>query len=154
MADLPKLFLDASTLIAAAASPDGGSSIVVELCALGKAKALVTRLVLIEVERNIQEKLGENVLLRYFNLLARLDPVLVPFPSEEALQNASALVAEKDAHVLAGARESRSTHLITLDRKHLLLEKVRQGALPIIVCTPGDYLQEFLNREDELGSEG
>lgn len=148
MADQLRLFLDASTLIAAAASPDGGSSLVVELCTLGKAKALVTRLVLREAERNINNKLSEQVLLRYYNFLGSLDPELVLPPSLIAIQRAAELVADKDAHVLAAAREGDATHLITLDRKHLLPKEVRQGALPIIVCTPGDYLQELLKDRD------
>jgi predicted nucleic acid-binding protein len=148
MADQLRLFLDASTLIAAAASPDGGSSLVVELCTLGKAKALVTRLVLREAERNINNKLSEQVLLRYYNFLGSLDPELVPPPSLIAIQRAAELVADKDARVLAAAREGDATYLITLDRKHLLPNEVRQGALPIIVCTPGDYLQELLKDRD------
>ena len=148
MADRPRLFLDASTLIAAAASPDGGSSLVVELCTLGKAKALVTRLVLREAERNIKNKLSEQALLRYYYLLGNLDPELVPLPPPSAIQDAAELVADKDAHVLAGARGGDATHLITLDQKHLLLDGVRQGALPIVVCTPGDYLQVFLEDRD------
>jgi predicted nucleic acid-binding protein len=144
MVDKPRLFLDASTLIAAAASPDGGSSLVIELCTFGKAKALVTRLVLREAERNIKKKLSEQTLLRYYNLLGSLDPEPVPLPSGGAIQRAAELVAAKDAHVLAAAREGDATHLITLDRKHLLIDEIRQGALPIVVCTPGDYLQEFL----------
>ncbi len=148
MADRPRLFLDASTLIAAAASPDGGSSLVVELCTLGKAKALVSRLVLREAERNIKSKLSELALLRYYNLLGSLDPEVIPLPPPSAIQRAAELVAAKDAHVLGAAREGDATHLITLDRKHLLLEDVRQGALPIVVCTPGDYLQEFLEDRD------
>jgi predicted nucleic acid-binding protein len=144
MAHHPRLFLDASALIAASASPDGGSSLVVESCILGKAKALVSRLVLREVERNIRNKLGEETMLRYYNILGSLDLELVPLPPPSAIRRAAELVADKDAHVLAAAREGEATHLITLDRKHLLIEEVRQGALPIVVCTPGDFLQKIL----------
>ncbi len=148
MADQPRLFFDASTLIAAAASTDGGSSLVVELCTSGKAQALVTRTVLREAERNIKDKLSDQALLRYYNLLGNLDPELVPFPSPGAMQHAAELVAAKDAHVLAGAREGHATHLVTLDRKHLLPKAVLQGALPIIVCTPGGFLKGFLKDQD------
>ena len=108
----------------------------------------MSRLVLREAERNIKSKLSELALLRYYNLLGSLDPELVPLPPPSAIQRAAELVADKDAHVLGAAREGDATHLITLDRKHLLLEDVRQGALPIVVCTPGDYLQEFLEDRD------
>lgn len=147
MENLPRLFFDASALIAAAASPDGGSALVLELCTRGRARALVTRLVLREAERNIMDKLSEEALLRYYRLLGDLDPELVSLPSPKAIEHAAELVTAKDTHVIAGARDGHATHLITLDRKHLLPKEVRQGALPIVVCTPGDYLQEWLEGE-------
>lgn len=149
MGSKARLFFDASTLIAAAGSPDGGSSLVIEFCVQGKAAALVTRLVLREAERNIRDKMGEHALVRFYELLAELGPEVIPPPSSDAIERAAELVADKDAHVLAGAREGRATHLITLDRKHLLPRTVRQGALPMIVCTPGDYLQDLLEEEGE-----
>lgn len=133
-------------MIAAAASPDGGSALVLELCAANKAKAVVTRLVLMEAERNIREKLGEQTLIRFFGLLSALDPELIPIPSEESLRKAGELVAEKDAHVLAGAQASSADYLITLDRKHLLTDKVCRGAMPLVVCSPGDFLHFLLEK--------
>jgi predicted nucleic acid-binding protein len=144
MEKLPRLFFDTSVLVAAAASQEGGSALLLKLCSQGRAKALVTRLILREAERNIMGKLSEETLLRYYRLLGVLDPELVPLPSPKAIGTAGELVTAKDAHVLAGAPEGQATHLITLDRKHLLLEQVRHQAMPIIICTPGDYLQELL----------
>jgi hypothetical protein len=64
------------------------------------------------------------------------------------MQHVTELVAGMDAHVMAGAREGHAMHLVTLDRKHLLPKVVRQAALPIIVCTPGVFLQDFLEDMD------
>lgn len=119
----------------------------IELCASGKAQAIVTQLVLREAERNIKDKLSERALIRYYNLLGSLNPELVPLPSRSALEQAAQLVHAKDAHVPAGAREGRATHMITLDRKHLLSRAVRQGALPLVLCTPGDFLEGFLKEQ-------
>lgn len=120
-----------------------------ELCAQGKAVALVTRLVLREAERNIKDKMAEQALVRFYELLGNLDPEVVPLPSPEAIDRAAEVVADKDAHVVAGAREGSASHLITLDRKHLLPRKVRRALLPIVVCTPGDYIQTFLEEDGE-----
>lgn len=143
----PRLSLDASILIAAAASPEGGSSLVLELCKAGKAIALVTQLVLREAERNIQAKLDEAALLRFYNLIAGLDPVVVPLPDTEQVEAAARAVAAKDAHVLAGARAGQATHLITLDRKHFLTEEQRKAILPIAACTPGEFIRETISGE-------
>ena len=77
MAPEDKPFLDAGVLIAAAASPIRESGLVMELCRARKATPLVSRLVLIEVERNIRKRFEESVLVRYY---ARGTRPLMPFP--------------------------------------------------------------------------
>ena len=143
----PRLFLDASVLIAGAGSAEGGSAVVLEICRAKLAIPVLTRLVLREAERNIQSKLEREVLLRFYRLIADLEPELLPIPSAEDLQRASQVVPTKDAHVLAGARGGAATHLITLDSKHFLQEDQRAGILPIVACTPGELLREFLTSE-------
>ena len=143
MAATPRLFLDASVLIAAAGSAEGGSALLLEICRARKTPMLVTRLVLREAERNTQEKLNKAALLRFYQLIADLDLQLIPTPSSEDLKAAAGIVAAKDAHVLAGARAGKATHLITLDRKHSLGDKRREGILPIIACTPGEFLERL-----------
>ena len=140
----PRLFLDASVLIAASGSAEGGSALVLEICRAGQATPLLTRLVLREAERNIQGKLDRNALLRFYRLIADLEPELIPIASTEDLESTSQVISPKDAHVLAGARAGAATHLITLDRKHFLQHDQRSGMLPIVACTPGEFLRAFL----------
>lgn len=144
MATEGQLFLDASVLIAAAASPTGGSALVIELCKARKATPLVSRLVLIEAERNIRRKFEESVLVRYYNTLAELDPLVLPIPGQQEIEEAQKVIRPKDAHVLAAARSGEASHLITLDRKHFLTDEVRQAIRPILACTPGEYLDHLL----------
>ncbi len=136
-----RLFLDASVLVAASGSPDGGSALLLEICRTKNVPVLVTRLVLREAERNIQLKLGEPALLRFYKTIADLDPEVVSIPIDKQLAAASEVVAAKDAHVLAGAQNCKATHLVTLDRKHFLGEDQRKGILPIVACTPGELLR-------------
>jgi len=140
----PRLFLDASVLIAAAGSAEGGSALVLEICRAKLATPLLTRLVLREAERNIQGKLDRNALLRFYRLIADLEPELIPIASTEDLESTSQVISPKDAHVLAGATAGAARHLITLDRKHFLQEDQRAGMLPIVACTPGEFLREYL----------
>ncbi len=144
MASEDRLFLDASVLIAAAASPTGGSALVIEFCKERKATPLASRLVLIEAERNIRKKFEESVLVRYYNTLAELDPFVLPIPEQQEIEEAQKVVQPKDAHVLAAARSGEASHLITLDRKHFLTDEVRQAIRPILACTPGEYLDQLL----------
>ena len=144
MGSPPRLFLDASVLIAAAGSAEGGSALVLEICRAKLATPLLTRLVLREAERNIQGKLDRNALLRFYRLIAGLEPELLPIPSAADQQATSQVVSAKDAHVLAGARAGAATHLVTLDRRHFLQEDQRTGIQPIVACTPGEFLQGYL----------
>lgn len=139
-----RLFFDASVLIAAAASPTGGSVLVIELCKEKKATPLASRLVLIEAERNIRKKFEESVLVRYYNTLAELDPFVLPTPGQQEIEQAQKVVLPKDAHILAAARNGEASHLITLDRKHFLSDEVRQTIRPILAGTPGEYLDQLL----------
>lgn len=141
MAATPRLFLDASVLIAAAGSAEGGSALLLDICRVSKTPLLVTRLVLREAERNIQEKLDETALLRFYQLIGEIDVQVIRRASSGELKAAAEVVAVKDAHVLAGARNGKATHLITLDRKHFLQKAQRESMLPIVACTPGEFLE-------------
>jgi len=141
-----RVFLDASALIAAGPSPSGGSALVAQVCARGLAQALVTRRVLLQAERNPDAKFPPTALLEFYNLLGRLNPQIVPPPTPAEVQAATLIVPSKDAHVLAAARTGRATHLLTLDRRHFLGQAARESILPIVVCTPGEFLSACLER--------
>ena len=145
MAAVSRVFFDASVLIAAGASQSGASALAVEVCKYGLAKALVTRFVLWEAERNLHAKFPTSALVEFYNLVGQLNPEVVSNPSRAEIRAASEVIAAKDAHVLAGARAGKATHLLTLDRKHFLGENTREAILPIVVFTPGEYLRSLVS---------
>ncbi|MDF1500062.1 MAG: hypothetical protein P1P76_06315 [Anaerolineales bacterium] len=104
MAPEDKLFLDASVLIAAAASPTGGSALAMEFCNARKATPLVSRLVLIEAERNLRKKFEESVLVRYYDMFAGLEPHVLPTPEQREIEAAAEAIRPKDARVRAAGR--------------------------------------------------
>jgi len=142
--DISKLFIDASVFIAAAGSSKGGSSFVLELCKRGRFRAVCTKLVLLEAERNIHRKLGAEALLRFYQGLAELDPALEAPPTPDEIAACEPIVGEKDAHVLAAALRSEADVLLTLDRRHFMTEKVRSAGLRLRIATPGDFLRELV----------
>lgn len=82
----PRLFLDASVLIAAAGSRTGASTLVLDVCRHGQAKAVSSRLVLLEADAPVLAaavKGGVEVLLtldrRHFLSPTVLEAGL-PFP--------------------------------------------------------------------------
>ena len=140
-----KLFFDASVLIAGAHSPTGGSGYLLEACRRGRFKPVVTRLVLIEAERNIKTKLGEEDLLRFYQLLGSVDFSIEPPVSAEEIADYSHLIAEKDAHMLAAAVKSGVQFLLTLDTKHFMTEPLSKADLGLVIVTPGHYIKAYLD---------
>jgi hypothetical protein len=63
------LFFDASCLIAAAGSTSGGCGFLLSLCSRGFLKAALSQPVLLETQRNIQARFGDESIQRFYNLL-------------------------------------------------------------------------------------
>jgi len=143
---VPRLFLDASVWIAAAGSTTGGSAATLELCRRNKTRAVASRLVLLEAERNIRKKLGREALLRFYREIASqgVDVIKTPTSHEIAAQNRT--IDPKDAHVLAAAVKGQVDFLLTLDRKDFMAPKVLHAGLPFQIMTPGDFLRLRLGK--------
>jgi predicted nucleic acid-binding protein len=135
------VFFDASCLIAASGSFEGGSGFLLSLCIRGWLLGVVSQPVLIEAERNIRAKLGNDALVTFYRLLALVPFKLVPIPSKPEMEKYETLVNPKDAHVVAAAEASKTAFLLTLD-KRLALE-VNQAHLDI-QAYPGDFIKKVL----------
>jgi predicted nucleic acid-binding protein len=68
----PKVFLDTSALIAGIASSGGAARAVLQLAEIGLIEVIVSRQVIVEADRNIEEKLPEmlNEYRGFIELLA------------------------------------------------------------------------------------
>ena len=121
-----RVFLDANIFVAAAASSQGGSAL------------------LLEAERNIRRKLAPQVLKRFHRLLEESPLLIVPAPSDEQAARCHSLIDPKDAPILAAALSSKSDFLVTLDRKDFMSEKMRNASFPIKILTPRDLFRAVL----------
>jgi putative PIN family toxin of toxin-antitoxin system len=142
--DKEGVFIDASVWIAAAGSPTGGSSLVLDVCCGRRFKALCSQRVLQEAQTNLRDKLPVEAMVRFYKLMAAVAPGIVsPVARDEEAQYGGA-VAEKDAHVVAAAVRGGATYLVTLDRKHLATAEVREAGLPIQILLPGEFINLVL----------
>jgi len=139
-----RLFLDANVWIAAAGSPTGASAMLLTLCQEERAEAAVTRLVLLEAEKNVRTKFGDAALVRFYRLISAPGLQIVPVPSNQEMAVYANIIHAKDTHVLAGAHKAKANALITLNRQHFWKPSVRQAQLPFEVLTPGEYLRRLL----------
>lgn len=148
------VFIDVSVLIAATASPTGGSSLVLEICQGHQFTAQCSQRVLFEAQTNIRGKLSPDHLARFYQLLAALSPQLVSPGTPEEEGAYVELVGANDAHVVASAVRGAAAHLITLDRKHLANDTVRAADLPFQMLLPGEFIHLVLGARTSGGSRG
>jgi predicted nucleic acid-binding protein len=142
------LFFDASCLIAAAGSAQGGSGFLLSLCRKRWLAAAVSHVVLLEAERNLAAKRGPRELARYHELLAQIPWVLAAVPEEKGQAAWSQLINPKDHHVIAATLACGAEYLLTLDRG--LLREVEASALPIVALDPGTFIKRVLPEHDAL----
>ncbi|MFN2291071.1 MAG: putative toxin-antitoxin system toxin component, PIN family [Anaerolineae bacterium] len=144
-----RVFLDTSVLLAAVWSESGGSRLVLKLGEAGAVTPWVGPTVLREAEAVLQRKLAEsrpNMAL----LLDRAHVQVGPKASEEALARAlSAVDYLPDAQVLAEALGTGAEYFASLDPKHLV-GNPRTETLPIVLGTPGDFLDWYRQRLGQI----
>lgn len=136
---LPKIFVDSSVFFTAVNSPSGGSAKIFSQAGK-KFSLIVSPVVLAEVERNVESKLPEQALKRFFLLIKRLK-ILKQRPNKRLIAKAEEIIVEKDAVILAEAKQAKTDYLVTLDKRHFLVKKVRRFVRPCKIVTPRELLK-------------
>lgn len=134
-----RVFLDTSALIARMASPKGASNMILALAEAEAIDLAVSEEVLVEAERNLQEKLARAI-PEYRRFLASCPLEKIAAPSPEDVAAAREIIHLKDAPILAAAMVTQADYLATLDREHFIdgPEVARKSGLRI--GTVGDFL--------------
>ncbi len=136
-----KVFLDTSALIAGVASSRGAARAVLQLAEIGLIEVIVSRQVIVEADRNIEEKLP-GMLDDYREFMELLAPVLIDDPRQKEVERFLKVINYDDAPVLASAVGSGADFLVTWDRKHFIGKNIHiQSNLKIV--TPGEFLKYF-----------
>lgn len=129
---MKKVFVDSSVLFTAVNSPIGGSA---KLFTLPSIQLFTSKVVLTEVERNVRKKLEEYHLGRFFLLVTKIK-ILSLTSSETLISKAKRVIVEKDAVILAQAKQAKTDILVTLDKKHFLTQKAIRFLNPQKITTP------------------
>lgn len=138
-----RVFLDASVVFSGFMSPTGGSYKIISLCREKHIIGISTQTIIQEVKRNIHKapKSAEQLdqFISSHRLLIRSELTL------SEIEVFKSIVAEKDAHVLAGAILTISDYLVTLDKLHLLNSPVKNAMKSRIdIVSPGEFLESLL----------
>lgn len=139
----PRVCLDTSCLIAAALSDTGGSSKILGLAAQRRLTLVLSEEIIRETQKNILEEPDiRGHLDRLNRRLVKAGCVIVPAATLEDLAEWETLTDPKDVHILATAAKGKAEALVTLDRRHLLTDKVSRG-FPIPVMDTRDFFLKF-----------
>ena len=141
---MTKVFLDANVIFSSIISASGGSAYIIELAKKKKLKLISSRLALKEVQRNLREKREDSDIIKFYDLLAEIEILLIDTNRLRAKKEHASLMGEKDAPILAAALASKAEFLLTLDKKHFLNSKVAKANLPIKIVPPGEFIKKYL----------
>lgn len=136
-----KVFLDTSALIAGVASSRGAARAVLQLAEVGLIEVIVSKQVIVEADRNIEEKIPE-MLNEYREFIKVLSPILVDDPCQKECEKFLKIINPDDAPILASAVGTGADFLITWDKKHFMRRDV-QTNLNLKIVTPGEFLKYF-----------
>jgi predicted nucleic acid-binding protein len=148
--DTTPLFFDASCLVAASGSPNGGSGFLLLVCRQRQLTVVVSQPVLLEAERNVVQNMGNERLLTFEHLLATTPFRIAPPPDPDQVEICVDLVGQKDAHVLAAALEARAPYLITLDQP--LARRVNAASCGVAALSPGAFINTILPSHPDFPS--
>ncbi len=112
---MPKLFLDANVLFAAAYSPDGRIAALFEFAELGACVLNTSPLAVEEARRNLQAK-RPGGLQRLSELMRHVE--VVPEAPPKLWGSLAGLLPPKDQPILAAAMFAGTDWLVTGDKQH------------------------------------
>jgi predicted nucleic acid-binding protein len=137
-----RLFFDASCLIAAAASPAGGSGFLWSLVERQLLRAVVSQAILTEVETNLARKFPPAALARHRTQLVAGAPGIAAIPRLDVSPRRYPAVNAKDEHVVAAALAAGTPFILTLDRP--LKAEINGARLGVLAVTPGEFIVAHL----------
>ena len=137
---MPRVFADASVLIAGAGSRTGASRAVLVMAEIGLYRLVVSRQVLDEMERNLRKKLPAALPV-FAELMAAINPEVVPDPSPEEVIRWQSVIEPKDAPILAAAVAAAPDRFLTLDVKDFIEPVYVAEKSELRIETPAEFVQ-------------
>ena len=116
----PRVFFNASVIIAGLNSPSGGSAKLLRQAKEKQIIGIISEIIIDEVLRH-SDKLKKSKSEIDKNLKMIFSSINQAPSAPEVEKWQKVVIDAGDAHVLAAAKESNSRFLVTLDQKHLLI---------------------------------
>ena len=139
---MPKVFFDTSVLFSAIYSQTGGSYQICRLVKKGEIEGYTTETVIKELQNNIL-KFSQKTKKNLESFIANHKFIVRSEITERETRPYLKIIVDKDAHVLAEATLCKCDYLLTLDKKHLNNEQIKERFTKAIITSPKKFLEYF-----------
>ena len=135
-----RVFLDSNVILSGFISDRGAPRILLDLLSLDLPflKGLTGRYNLIEIERNLNQKLSECLPV-YKEYFPKLNLEIISLPSGKDIKKYAGITAAKDIPVVVSAIKGKADFLVTGDKKDFSQLKLK-SPLPFRILNPADFL--------------
>lgn len=138
-----KLFLDTCIWFAGIHSEGGGSARILSEIEERKFEIVATEDLIEEIGCVVNRKLGKIGIEKLKKIIGKSSVTVHPATTTEERKIWIGVTADKDCLVLAGALKCNADILVTLDKEHLLIEKVK-SRFPIEVVNTKEFWKRLL----------
>ena len=139
-----RVFFDASVIIASLLSPTGGSSLLFRYVKTGQFTGIISQTVIGEITAKKKSKKIKKTKTEIEEWIAGSGLIVRKSITTAEIKIYQDMIDTDDAHLVAGARLTHCSRLVTLDKKHLLNTDITQRFLPIRIVSPKELLQEII----------
>lgn len=143
-----RVYFDASVIIASILSSTGGSSKLLRYVKDNKLVGITSQTALDEVLGKTEKIKKSKVEIETFIAKSRL--LVRRYITLKEIDPCKDLIDQEDAHLIAGAVLTKSTHLVGLDKKHLLREDIKKRFLPLQIVSPKELLEDIASATSSL----
>lgn len=136
-----RVFFDASVIIASLLSSTGGSSKLFQYVKANQLVGVTSQTAIDEVlEKTEKIKKSKEEIEEFIAKSGLMVRKSITVKEIAPYEN---LIDVEDAHLVAGAMLTKSTHLVSLDKKHILRENIKSKFLPLRIVSPKELLEEI-----------
>ena len=141
-----RVYFNASIIIAGLLSPTGGSAQLFRFIKLGIITGITSQTAIEEVLEEDKPKRIKRSMEEIEQFIAESGLIVRESITEKEIELYQDQVDREDAHLIAGAKLTKCTHLVTLDKKHLLRSDIQEKFLPLRIVSPKEVLEEIVSR--------
>ena len=144
----PKIFLDADVIFAGSAAPStqGASYVILQMGEITLIDCYTSQQVIIEVQRNLTQKLPQAV--AEFEFLVKRSVKIVSDPTLSEINAFNGQADPKDLPILVAVLQTNCSHLLTFNTRHFY------PAGQITIQRPGDFLGNIRSQLSTLSDSG